>query len=164
MDSFQRIHQLMTEIGPRANLSEVAEFTEDENWVLIVDEETMVSAELDSELGKLVFSADVAKPPAEKRFATYEFLLQFNHQWAETDGLRMALDGPSGMVVQIFDLPTADLDIQTLQHVVVNFIQQLGLWQQLVLEGVGAEEESVDGISSPDVRPGPEMMSGMIRA
>ena len=160
MSSFSQIQQLMTEIGPLLELSEVTEFTEDQSWVLVIDDETVVAADLVEEIGKLVLSAEVATPPAEKRNRTYQLLLEFNHQWPETDGLRMGLDGPGGMVVMMIELPVAGLDIQRLQTVVGNFVEQIAEWRELILEEVQVDDEGTDEEEPPQF----PMTGGMIRA
>lgn len=159
MTDFEIAQQLMAEIGPRLELSEVTEFSEDECWVLIVNDETVIAVDYDESAGRLVLSAEVVVPAAESRFQVYEQLLQFNHQWPETGGLRFSLDGPAGTVVQAFDLSLTNLNIQTLESVLANFVEQLAVWRELIQRGATAPMTETTGVP-----PEPTLTPGMIRA
>lgn len=156
MTGLEVVQQLMAEIGPRMKFSEVTEFTEDESWVLVVDDETVIAVDYDPAGARIVFSAEVAEPPAQKRLATYEQLLMFNHQWPETGGLRFALDGPAGVAVLSYDLPLDGIDIQALEESLATFVQQITVWRGQITEGAGDD--------SPDPEPDSLPPPGIIRA
>ena len=160
MTGLEVVQQLMTEIGPRLELAEVIEFTEDESWLLAADEQSVVAVDYDAENAKLVFSAEVAEPSGSDRLALYQSLLEFNAQWPSTGGLRFGLEGPTGMVQMAFDLPIAVIDIQKLEVVVKNFLEQLDLWRSMVLEGLDGEP----GEDQPTEQAGDPLQQGMIRA
>ena len=159
MTPIEVVQNLMQEIGPHLQLAEVTEFTEAAHWILIVNDDTVVYASYDSEVDQLVLSADVATPPTEHLFNLYERLLQFNDQWHETGGLRFSIDAPEGMVCQILSLPMSATDLHKLAIVFTNFIEQLRLWRDMILEGPPKEAdetaESNDAASMP--------VSGMVR-
>ena len=159
MTGFEVIQQLMTEIGPQLELAEVAEFTAEKSWVLVLDDTTIVSATFDESQAKLVFASEVAVPNGPGRHACYERLLVFNNQWASTGGLRFALDMPAGTAVLLFDLPLVSMDLQRLSSCVESFIRQVEVWRLMIAEAAeneGADETKTD---APGTFP-----TGMIRA
>lgn len=160
MTGLEVVQQLMAEIGPRLGLSEVTEFTEDESWVLIVDDDTIVTADFDPDGSRLVFSCEVAQPPAQNRLAVYEQLLTFNHNWLDTGGLRFSLDGEAGVVVQSFDLPLDEIDIDRVEAALAMFLEQHVVWRARLLDGAGATATS----SAPDAPASGPIPGGMIRA
>ena len=148
----QHAQALMRAIGPQLDLLEVTEFEDGKVWTLVVDETTVLFADYDDAHNRLVLSADVAQAPEAGRLQLYELLLQYNNQWSETGGLRMALD-PGGGVVQLFELPVTDLDLVGLQTVVTRFVDVLGAWREIVSRADAAGAE-------PAAHP---MLGGMIR-
>lgn len=161
MTGFEVAQELMTEIGPAMELSEVTEFTEDESWVLVVDDETVIAVDHDGDLGKLTLSVEVATPPAEHRLAVYEQLLAFNYQWPETGGQRFATESPDGgAVVLLVDLPLAGLDLTKLQATVGGFLSQVPLWRNLITQVLGSGASIEADTPLPVGMPG----EGIIRA
>ena len=100
----EHIQALMREIGPQMALAQVTEFEVEGTWTLMPDEDTVLFADYDEAGGRLVLSAEAGRPVDSGRLGLYDLLLRYNNSWAETGGVRMALDG-EGTVVQLFDLP-----------------------------------------------------------
>ena len=164
MTGLEVVQQLMIEIGPQLDLAEVTEFTEEQSWVLVVDDDTLVSIGYDDRYGKLVFTSEVAVPPGESRFPMYERLLVFNNQWPSTGGLRFALDTPAGTALLLFDLPLVDIDLPKLADCVSSYLEQLEIWRLFIAEGVQTEEPTdAEAAQSNEPQPG-GLPSGMIRA
>ena len=155
MTGLEVVQQLMAEIGPRMELSEVSEFTEEESWVLVVDDQTVISADYDPDGARIFFSTEVAQPPAQNRARFYEQMLMFNHMWPETGGLRFALDGPAGAAVLSFDLPLDGLDIQGVEQSLSTLLEQLTIWR--------AHFSTVVEDSSGENPPDTNLPSGVIR-
>jgi hypothetical protein len=149
------VHELMTEIGPALELAEVREFEQDNLWTLVDRDGTVLFVDYEPDDQRLWISADVCVPSGN-RSKLYDLMLQYNARWQQTGGVRLALDGPEGGVVQAYDLPVSGLDLQRLQNVIRNFRDTLEEWRKIVARGV-ATPEPRDGELSPLVR------SGMIR-
>ena len=107
MTEAAQIHALMTENGPRLELAEVTASEEHGQWTLVVDEATVLFADWDEERQCVWLSAEVGAPAAGDQLRLYELLLVYNNGWAETGGIRMALDEAGGSVVMTYDLPAA---------------------------------------------------------
>jgi Tir chaperone protein (CesT) family len=152
------VHALMAEIGPAMGLAEVAEFERDNLWTLVVNEGTVLFADYDPEDARLWLSADVCVPWPGDRSRLYELLLQYNAQWRQTGGTRLALDGPEGSVILAYDLPVAGLDLHGLRTIVSNFRDTLDGWRKIVAAAPAASRGS-ETASGPD----PMFQSGMIR-
>jgi hypothetical protein len=151
------VHALMTEIGPALELAEVTEFEQDNLWTLVLRDGVVLFVDYEPEDQRLWLSADVCVPLPGDHLRLYELMLQYNARWQQTGGVRLALDGPEGSVVQAYDLPVAGLDLHRLQNVIRNFRDTLAGWRKIVATGVGASQPTAT--SSLDRM----MAGGMIR-
>ena len=130
---------MLTELGPELGVLEIAAFEDQQSWAIAVDDDTeeMLTLDYDAAAGKLFITAELGAPPSDRLLASYEFLLQYNLFWADTGGLRMALDGPGGNVVQMYDLPLQGLTAQQLGAVIGSFIARMRLMKGMLAKGVG---------------------------
>jgi hypothetical protein len=143
----------MTELGPLLELEEVTEFTEDQSFSLLIDDETPVTADYDEAHRRILLSAEVGAPPEDKRYKAYEFLLQYNLLWFETGGLHMALDGPDGSVVQMMEIPATDLDVTALGSTLSRFVESLKAWQVVIAEGLSTDQVKAETAGTSTLDP-----------
>jgi len=162
MANMEQMHDLMIEIGPLMELAEVVEFDNGAAWSLAIDDDVAVLAEYDPEQGRLHLTGEVGAPPAERRTATYETLLLFNGHWQETGGVRMALDEPGGLVLQVVDITADGLNAAALQMIVGNFVEKLLVWRTVIDAGVGSGEADAAGAEAAIEREG-KVGKGAIR-
>ena len=134
MSSKEHVHNLMAEIGPLLELMQITESAEGNSWLLVVDEETAIDLDYNEMRNRVILAGEVGLPADENRYGFYETILQYNYLWEETDGLKMALDGPAGNVWIMFDTTASDLDISMLQTVIVNFCETLRSWREAMKE------------------------------
>lgn len=147
MSGKAQLHRLMAEIGPLLELQEVTEFEAEDLWTLVVDADTVLFLDYQATPERLVLSAE-AGVPAEAGREFYATLLQYNNQWAETGGVRLALDGPEGGVVQIVDLALAGLDLSQLQTTLMGFLATLRAWREIVAQaGAGRADTAEPGLA-----------------
>jgi hypothetical protein len=159
MSDKAHVHALMMEIGPVLELAEVQEFEQEDLWTLTARDGTVLFVDYEPEDQRLWLSADVCLPLPGDRLQLYEIILQYNARWRETGGVRLALDGPDGGVVQAFDLPVAGLDLSRLQCIIRNFCQTLDTWREIVARGFASGTPAAStGTLDPMM-----MMGGMIR-
>jgi hypothetical protein len=155
MPHSEHLNVLFDEIGPLLDASGIVQ-AGDDTWLVVLDDarQTEVVLDLDQAQGKLTLSMDVAQVQSERRLQTYETLLMVNYLWAETGGVRFALDGPGGQLVQLFDLFVEALDAPRLMDVIVNFAASGNQWQDrlagggLVAEGP-SESDGNNGANIP---------------
>jgi hypothetical protein len=132
MASTEQIDALMAEIGALLKLQEVTGFAARNAWTLQVDDDLLLFADHDPGQSRIVLSGEVATPLPSSKAAVHELLLQYNGQWKETGGVRMALDGPDGAVVQICDISTVNLDAATFAGAVQVFADVLRGWRDML--------------------------------
>lgn len=145
MNSTQAIHELMVEIGPILDLQQVTEYAEDSAWLLVCDDETRIDAEYDQANERLMLTGDVAVVAEHARAKVYEALLQYNYLWTEHGGVRAALDASQGMVVLMFELQVAALDISRLSSVLLNVREVVEGWRR-ILASIEAGGDGADVI------------------
>lgn len=130
MSSRDHTHQLMKEIGPVMGLLEVTAFNDQTLWTLVLEDETVIFADFHEDQKRLTLSANVGTPLEAERDKIYAQLLQYNNQWQETDGVRMAVDNEDE-IVQLFDLSVVDLELSKLHRVIDNFVSVLRGWRDI---------------------------------
>jgi hypothetical protein len=153
MSSKEHVHTLMSEIGPLLNLAEVIEYNKDNFWILTLDDETLVEVDYSDDFKRIVLSVEIGAPPEVKRYGIYEFVLQYNYLWRDTGGARLALDGPAGKVVYLFELPTTDLDINRLSTTLENLFEHLKTWKKIINCGVDEINQQKNASNVPETEP-----------
>lgn len=103
------------------------------------DVDTIILLNLVPDQHKLVLSITLSVPPSEQRLAVYEVMLAYNPLWEETGGVKMALAGSHGPIVQLFELSTTDLDLEALDTVLVNFVDKARMWRAAIASGAFVE-------------------------
>ena len=133
------VQALMREIGPLLELEQVSVFDGEREWALVVDEATVVHADYVEADDRLMLSIELGQPPEASRHRIYELLLLYNHAWAATGGVRMALESPGGTIVQLFETGVSDLDLTGLRNVVAGFVELARHWRSAIVRGVETE-------------------------
>jgi hypothetical protein len=131
---------LMAELGPAADLAAVAEYEGDGGWGLMVDDDTIVDAEIDPVNAVLVLSADVCPLPEGRALHWCRLLLNFNDQWLDSGGFRMSLAAAGGMVSQTLVLPLSGLELGALQERLERFLVVLNAWRAILRDGAASAE------------------------
>ena len=144
MSSFERVQVLMSEIGPILELRGILEMTDGDRWVLDLDGEHAIVVEYRPADDRLFFTAEVGIPAPEARPVCYELLLAYNAMWRETGGVRMAVNGEDGAVLQIADITAGDIDSAALSAILENFIGKLVEWTDILSLDPDGDEASPD--------------------
>lgn len=132
MSDLDKISRILSEIAVKIDALELKFYEHTASWTMLMNEEVLLYLDHDPGRDMIVISGDVADPPASARAQRYELLMQYNNQWAETGGIRMALDGPSGTIVQIADIPAAGLKMVDMQTILTGFTETLATWRQML--------------------------------
>lgn len=146
----RKIGQLIAETGPGDDAILAVVQTGDDSWVIRY-EHVDVDLELDAETARLVLSAEIGVPPAERRLSIYELLLAYSLLWRETGGIRMALTGAGGAAVQLVDLAAADLTVGVLATVAANLADRTLVWRAFFTGGAPAETK-IDSLAEMGIR------------
>jgi len=153
MNNLDLVQRVLEELGPTLEQVNVYQ-AGDGNWLVSFDEQTLVELEFDEDQNKLCLSIEVGDPPKESRFDTYEALLIYNYLGNETGGVRMALDGPSGAVVQTFDMNADGLDVSKLIAVLSNFVDKARIWREMIQRGIASENNNASQSTGATLDPG----------
>lgn len=113
MSNRDAVTQLMREVGPLADLLLVEQSAAGDFWRLIVDETTEVTAELDEAAEVLEFATILGRPAEADQLRIFSLLLQFNRHYGDT-GVVLALDTPTGQVLQLHRRPLRAIDLTAL--------------------------------------------------
>jgi hypothetical protein len=128
MASTEQLNALMAETGAILELAQVVGF-EEGGWALEVDDDTLLFIDHETDQNRIVLSGEVAAVRPAAKASLHALLLQYNNQWKTTGGVRMALDGPDGSVIQICDVSTAELDAHAFAGTVRVFVDILQGWR-----------------------------------
>ncbi len=158
----RHVHNLMQEIEPQLELAEVTESEEGNAWLLVVNEDTIIDVYYDNEFKRLLFSGEIGAPLDHTRYNFYETILQYNYLWEETGGIRIALDGPSGNAVMMFDISLSDLDMVMLQTIILNFSETLTSWRK-IMENDSVSDKPVNEESNSQTPTDVELMRTAIK-
>ncbi|MBI1247974.1 hypothetical protein GC197_09060 [bacterium] len=147
MANLDQIQQLFEEIGPATNEIEGVFRVDEFEWSVFFSEDCYVDFEFDEAQQKLVLFADLGLPPAECRAKTFEVMLAYNALRKETGGLVISLTGSTDEdeLVQSFELNASELNLTTLQNVVLNFNQKAEFWRDVIRQGI------VDDVDTSEV-------------
>ena len=131
MTDRDQISAILAETGERDEAIGAILATEDGDWLVHYDD-LEILVELDEDFDRLVFTAVIGPILHEDRANVLEALLATTAMWRTTRGVRMALSGPGGDVLQIFDLPCIKADASTLAMLLSNLAQNTRTWRGLL--------------------------------
>ena len=152
MTAGEQLRSLLAEIGPVLDLAEVYEAPGGRTWTLTVQDGATLFVDLMPDDSRLWLSAEVGTPKAKNRIQLYTLVLQYNAQWQQTGGIRLALDSPDGAIILAYDMPVAGLDMPGLCTVIRNFCDMRDGWQRIVADDSSDRQASgsADGPMPPD--------------
>lgn len=129
---------LMAALGRKMDLARVLAFEEVGTWELDFDERTALLVDWNAANDSLVLSGVIARPHPAREAAYHRVMLEYNYQWQQTSGVRMAIDPDGGEAVLIYEMPVAQADPAQLETVVGNLHALLRHWRDaLQSEGGG---------------------------
>lgn len=131
----ERMSLILTEAAQRLDVDGLLAIDERDAWFIAFNEDTEIDVELDASGHRVTFQCALGRPDDARRDHLCRTLLQYNYLWRETGGMRMALDGADGNVVQIFDMPSESVDAESVQNVLGNFAQAASAWHEVLSSG-----------------------------
>lgn len=130
--NLERMQIMMEEIGPSLSDIQAVIQSEDKNWAIQFSDQSIVMLEWVSDPERVVLTAMLGVPSESMQLSVYETLLCYNLLWKDTGGVKMALSGPGGELVAIYELFSSDLALNELQTVLTNFVSIAEIWSVYV--------------------------------
>ncbi len=138
----ETIQLIMQEIGPQTtNIDAVVQHGE-ESWVIQLDDTSIVLMEYATGPERLVFSTELGMPLPQRRLEVCQLMLSYNFLWEENAGLTMALGGPEGSAMLLFEWSGTQPTLQDFQKELHRFSRVATAWR-----GYIAQEETTDAAS-----------------
>jgi hypothetical protein len=144
--NLERMQIMMEEIGPTMPEIEAVIQSEEKNWAIQFEDQSIVMLEWAENPDRVVLTAILGTPSESMQLSVYETLLCYNLLWKDTGGVKMALSGPSGELVLLYELFAASLNRNELQTVLINFVSIAQVWSVYV---TGEGEESAGQLPNP---------------
>lgn len=130
--SLEQAQLLLEELGPQTAEIDAVLQQDDKSWLLVFGDETSIVIEWATNPERLVLSTGLGRPAEGAHLTVYETLLSYNLLWQDTGGVRMAIDGPQGEVILIYDLFDDILSVSDLQTVALNISSIAAIWRDYV--------------------------------
>ncbi len=130
--NLQRMQIMMEEIGPVMPSIEAVIQSEEKNWAIQFDDQSIVMLEWAEKPDRVVLTAMLGAPSESMQLSVYETLLCYNLLWKDTGGVKMALSGPGGELILLYELFSTDLTLNELQTVLTNFVSIAQVWSVYV--------------------------------
>lgn len=136
----EHIGVLLTQVGQEEGASAVVRF-DDDAWLLTLDDLT-VDVTLDARRHVLVFAANLGAPPPDSEPHVYKALLQFTAERIEAGSVRLGLEPADATIVQLEDVPLADLDAAGARQRLSAFVERARATRSALAAGLtGAGDE-----------------------
>ncbi len=126
--NLERMQIMMEEIGPSLPDIQTVIQSEDRNWAVQFSDESIVMLEWVEGPDRVVLTSLLGAPSESMQLSVYETLLCYNLLWKDTGGVKMALSGPGGELVVIYELFSTELTLNELQTVLTNFVSIAQIW------------------------------------
>ncbi len=130
--NLERMQIMMEEIGPSLPDIQAVIQSEDKNWAIQFSDQSIVMLEWVADPDRVVLTSILGVPSESMQLSVYETLLCYNLLWKDTGGVKMALSGPGGELVVIYELFSTDLMLNDLQTVLTNFVSISQIWSVYV--------------------------------
>lgn len=136
--------RLMSDVGPLDDTIITVVKTPDGAYAIRF-EEIDVLVERDMDRDRIALSIELGVPRPANALSVYETLLSYNMLWRETGGVRMALTGKGGAVVQFVDLTGAEINAVGIATVASNLASLSNIWLAF-LESEGSDVNASEPI------------------
>jgi hypothetical protein len=140
--------RLMGEVGPLDDMILACLKTPDGAYAIRF-EQVDVLVERDEDRDRIALSVEIGAPPPSRALEVYETLLSYNLLWRETGGVRMALTGRKGSVVQFVDLTGNEINARSIATVAANLASLTDIWRGF-LQSTGSEAATPAPIAAGD--------------
>ena len=144
--NLERTQAMMEEIGPAMAEIEAVIQSEDKNWAIQFEDQSIIMLEWAEHPDRIVLSSMLGIPSETMQLSVYEALLCYNLLWKDTGGVKMALAGPGGDLMLLYELYVDQLMLNELQVVISNFSSISHVWSVYV---TGESQDLVGNAPGP---------------
>ena len=144
--NLERMQAMMEEIGPDMAEIEAVIQSEDKNWAIQFEDQSIIMLEWAERPDRVILSSMLGIPSEAMQLSVYEALLCYNLLWKDTGGVKMALAGPGGELVLLYELHAEELQLNELKIVVSNFFSISHVWSVYV---TGESHDVVSNMPGP---------------
>ena len=157
-----KIQDLISQIGPVFPDIDAVIQTEDPSWAIQFVDELVVMIEQLEHPDRMVFSSEIGTVADDQELPIYEALLCYNLLWKDTGGLsvyetllcynllwrdtggvKMALGGPEGEILLIYEMYMQETNLNEFKTVLLNFLNIAKVWEVFIQ----SEDSSMDEIA-----------------
>lgn len=139
----ERMQVMMEEIGPAMAEIEAVIQSEEKNWAIQFEDQSIIMLEWAERPDRVVLSSMLGVPSEAMQLSVYEALLCYNLLWKDTGGVKMALAGPGADLVLLYELHAEELQLNELKIVISNFSSISHVWSVYV---TGESQELVNNM------------------
>jgi hypothetical protein len=140
----QTLTSRLVEVAPLSDKITAIDQAEDGSWALEFSDKTVVLMEWAERPERIVLSATLGTPPAERTEELFTLALSFSTLWRDTCGARLGLGGDGGELLLIRELYTDTAGGWDLLPVLEHFAYVAGWWR-----GVIAQPAARQGANDP---------------
>ena len=144
--NLERMQAMMEEVGPAMAEIEAVIQSEDKNWAIQFEDQSIIMLEWSERPDRIVLSSMLGIPSEAMQLSVYEALLCYNLLWKDTGGVKMALAGPGGDLMLLYELYVDQLMLNDLQIVISNFSSISQVWSVYV---TGESQELLGNVPGP---------------
>ncbi len=130
--NLQKFQIMMEEVGPEVSDIETVIQNEDRDWAIQFEDQTIVTLEWADNPDKVVLSTILGKPTQKNQLSVYETLLCYNLLWRDTGGVKMALGGPEGEILLIYEMYMQETNLNEFKTVLLNFLNIAKVWEVFI--------------------------------
>ena len=144
--NLERVQIMMEEIGPSMPEIEAVIQSGEKNWAIQFDDQSIVMLEWAEKPDRIVLSSMLGAPVEDMQLSVYETLLCYNLLWKDTGGVKMALAGPGGELILLYELHASELMLNDMQTILSNFVSIAQVWSVYVM---GESEQPAANLAGP---------------
>jgi len=144
MSSPEQISALMSALGPVLQPLQVDGLEGVATWGVLIDEDLQIIVDFEQKRNLIVLECEICALPDGDPGSHYELMLNYNYLWAATGGVRLAISGPGGEVVQLRDISVDGLSPSDLADIIVGFGEAARAWREAL-----TKPSNAPGTASP---------------
>jgi hypothetical protein len=128
----EQILRMMEEIGPATSEIDAVVQEDETTWALGFSDEFDVIIEWADEPSRLILTAGIGHPVADRQTEVYRTLLSYNLLWQDTGGVTTGLATEEDEAILVYELNAEQLSMSQLRTVLLNFTALARDWHEYV--------------------------------